>query len=170
ISLKRSTLNLQISTSSPADYPICGERRAFTASCSSSALRSPSRRWPSTWSSGRDHQVRDGAPSCATTRRTSLPWICSLSRALALTCSITLIIVRLDRRNLIWVNVTTNPTAEWIARQLSEAFPWHEAPHYVIRDRDRIYGTVVTRRLRAMGIRDKPSHRPRLGRMASLNG
>jgi len=51
----------------------------------------------------------------------------------------TLIIVRLDRRNLIWVNVTTNPTAEWIARQLTEAFPWHEAPH-VIRDRDRIYG------------------------------
>src|SRR5262249_51373393 len=68
----------------------------------------------------------------------------------------TLIIVRLGRRNLIWVNVTTNPTAEWIARQLTEAFPWHEAPHYVIRDRDRIYGTVVTRRLRAMGIRDKP--------------
>ena len=56
----------------------------------------------------------------------------------------TLIIVRLDRRHLIWVNVTTNPTADWIARQLSEAFPWNEAPQYVIRDRDRIYGTVVT--------------------------
>jgi len=68
----------------------------------------------------------------------------------------TLIIVRLDRRHLIWVNVTTNPTADWIARQLSEAFPWNEAPQYVIRDRDCIYGTVVTRRLRAMGIRDKP--------------
>jgi transposase InsO family protein len=68
----------------------------------------------------------------------------------------TLIIVRLDRRHLIWVNVTTNPTADWIARQLSEAFPWNEAPQYVIRDRDSIYGTVVTRRLRAMGIRDKP--------------
>jgi hypothetical protein len=68
----------------------------------------------------------------------------------------TLIIVRLDRRRLIWVNVTTNPTADWIARQLSEAFPWSEAPRYVIRDRDCIYGTVVTRRLRAMGIRDKP--------------
>src|SRR5215469_6140345 len=66
------------------------------------------------------------------------------------------IIVRLDRRHLIWVNVTTNPTADWIARQLSEAFPWSEAPRYVIRDRDCIYGTVVTRRLRAMGIRDKP--------------
>jgi transposase InsO family protein len=67
------------------------------------------------------------------------------------------IIVRLDRRDLVWINVTTNPTAEWIARQLTEAFPWNEAPLYLIRDRDRIYGTVVTRRLRAMGIRDKPT-------------
>ena len=68
-----------------------------------------------------------------------------------------LIIVRLDRRGLVWVNVTTNPTAEWIARQLTEAFPWDEAPHYLIRDRDQIYGAIVTRRLRAMGIRDKPT-------------
>src|SRR5215831_6920174 len=60
-----------------------------------------------------------------------------------------LVIVRLDRRHLIWVNVTTNPTADWIARQLSEAFPWNEAPQYVIRDRDCVYGTVVTRRVRA---------------------
>jgi len=67
------------------------------------------------------------------------------------------VIVRLGRRNLVWINVTTNPTAEWIARQLTEAFPWNEAPHYLIRDRDRIYGAVVTRRLRATGIRDKPT-------------
>ena len=66
------------------------------------------------------------------------------------------IIIRLDRRDLAWINVTTHPTAEWIARQLPEAFPWNEAPHYLIRDRDRIYGSMVTRRLRAMGIRDKP--------------
>jgi hypothetical protein len=52
--------------------------------------------------------------------------------------------------------VTTNPTAEWIARQITEAFPWDGALGYMIRDRDRIYGAVVTRRLRAMGIRDKP--------------
>jgi transposase InsO family protein len=64
--------------------------------------------------------------------------------------------VRLDRRDLVWINVTANPTAEWVARQIMEAFPWDEAPHYLIRDRDRIYGSVVTRRLRAMGIRDKP--------------
>ena len=68
-----------------------------------------------------------------------------------------LVIVRLDRRDLIWINATANPTAEWVARQITEAFPWDEAPHYLIRDRDRIYGSVVTRRLRAMGIRDKPT-------------
>src|SRR4030081_1492891 len=56
------------------------------------------------------------------------------------------IIVRLDRRDLVWINVTANPTAEWVARQITEAFPWDEAPHYLIRDRDQIYGSV-TRRL-----------------------
>ena len=66
------------------------------------------------------------------------------------------VIVRLHRRDLVWINVTTNPTAEWVARQITEAFPWDGAARYMIRDRDRIYGTVVTRRLRAMGIRDKP--------------
>ena len=67
------------------------------------------------------------------------------------------VIVRLDRRDLVCINVTANPTAEWVARQITEAFPSDEAPHYLIRDRDRIYGSVVTRRLRAMGIRDKPT-------------
>src|SRR5271168_1006276 len=67
------------------------------------------------------------------------------------------IIIRLGRRELAWINVTTNPTAEWIARQITDAFPWNENPQYLIRDRDRVYGTMVTRRLRAMGIRDKPT-------------
>jgi transposase InsO family protein len=67
------------------------------------------------------------------------------------------VIVRLDRRELVWINVTANPTAEWIARQLTEAFPWDDAPKHLIRDRDRIYGTIVTSRLRAMGIRDRPT-------------
>ena len=66
------------------------------------------------------------------------------------------VIIGLGRRALVWVNVTTNPTAEWIARQVTEAFPWDEAPKYLIRDRDRIYGATVTRRLQSMGIRDKP--------------
>jgi len=67
-----------------------------------------------------------------------------------------LVVVRLDRRELVWISVTTHPTAEWVARQITEAFPWNEPPRYMIRDRDRIYGAVVTRRLRAIGIRDKP--------------
>jgi transposase InsO family protein len=67
------------------------------------------------------------------------------------------VVVRLDRRDLVWINVTRNPTAEWVARQITEAFPWDDAPKYLLRDRDQIYGAVVTRRLRAMGIRDKPT-------------
>jgi transposase InsO family protein len=66
------------------------------------------------------------------------------------------IIVRLARRDLVWINVTSHPTAEWIARQITEAFPWNEAPRYLIRDRDQVYGATAMRRLRAMGIRDKP--------------
>src|SRR4029077_2905449 len=61
------------------------------------------------------------------------------------------VIVRLDRRELIWIGVTPHPTAEWIARQITEAFPWSQAPRYLIRDRDAVNGAAVTRRLRAMG-------------------
>src|ERR1700680_1864333 len=46
--------------------------------------------------------------------------------------------VRVHRRELVWINVTTNPTAEWVARQSTEAFPWNGAPRHMIRDRDRI--------------------------------
>jgi len=41
------------------------------------------------------------------------------------------VIVRLERRGIVWVNVTANPTAEWVARQITEAFPWNEAPRYL---------------------------------------
>jgi transposase InsO family protein len=67
-----------------------------------------------------------------------------------------LVIVRLGRRDLVWINATANPTAEWIARQITEAFPWDEAPRYLIRDQDGIYGVAVRRRLAAIGIRDRP--------------
>jgi transposase InsO family protein len=67
-----------------------------------------------------------------------------------------LVIVRLVRRDLVRINVTTHPTAEWIARQITEAFPWNEAPRDLIRDRDQVYGAAVMHRFCAMGIRDKP--------------
>ena len=51
-----------------------------------------------------------------------------------------LVIVRLDRRELVWINVTAHPTADWIAQQITEAFPWDETPRYLIRDRDAVYG------------------------------
>jgi transposase InsO family protein len=68
-----------------------------------------------------------------------------------------LVILRHQRRRLISLTVTSNPTAEWIAHQITDAFPWNEAPGYLIRDRDGSYGHAVTRRLAAMGIRDHPA-------------
>ena len=67
-----------------------------------------------------------------------------------------LVILRLDRRLLVYTSVTATPTAEWIARQINEAFPWDEAPGYLIRDNDGAYGEVFRRRLRVIGIRDRP--------------
>jgi transposase InsO family protein len=60
------------------------------------------------------------------------------------------------RRQLLWIEVTRHPTAEWLARQITEAFPWTSAPAYLVRDNDRAYGHVFTSRVRAMGIRDRP--------------
>jgi len=60
------------------------------------------------------------------------------------------------RRQLLWFEVTRHPTAEWLARQITEAFPWSSAPVYLVRDNDRAYGHVFTSRVRAMGIRDRP--------------
>jgi len=61
-----------------------------------------------------------------------------------------------DRRRLLWFEVTRHPTAEWLAQQITEAFPWGSAPTYLIRDNDGAYGHVFTRRVKAMGIRDRP--------------
>jgi transposase InsO family protein len=67
-----------------------------------------------------------------------------------------LVILRHTRRRLVRVAVTTNPTAEWIAGQVTEAFPWNEGPRHLLRDRDGAFGPAYIRRIRAMGIRDHP--------------
>jgi transposase InsO family protein len=67
------------------------------------------------------------------------------------------VILRHRRRRIVWLGVTANPTAEWIARQLTEACGWGVAPDYIVRDRDCAYGDEYVRRLRAMGIRDRPT-------------
>ena len=68
-----------------------------------------------------------------------------------------LVILRHARRRLASISVTNNPTAEWIAGQVTDAFPWDEAPRYLIRDRDGAFGPAYTRRIRAMRIRDHPT-------------
>jgi transposase InsO family protein len=60
------------------------------------------------------------------------------------------------RRQLLWFEVTRHPTSEWLARQITEAFPWASMPTYLVRDNDRAYGHVFRRRVMAMGIRDRP--------------
>ena len=61
------------------------------------------------------------------------------------------------RRQLLWFAVTQNPTAEWLARQITEAFLWDTAPKYLIRDNDRAFGGAFKAPVRAMGIRDQPT-------------
>ena len=61
-----------------------------------------------------------------------------------------------DRRQPLWFEVTRRPMAEWLARQITETFPWASAPAYLVRDNDRAYGHTFQRRVRAMGIRDRP--------------
>jgi len=68
-----------------------------------------------------------------------------------------LVILGHGRRRLIHHAVTAHPTAEWIAQQIVEAFPGDQAPVYLVRDRDAVYGEVVKRRLRGLGIRDRPT-------------
>src|SRR4051794_3574959 len=68
-----------------------------------------------------------------------------------------LLVLRHDRRRILWFGVTAHPSAEWIARQVIEACAWESAPQYLVRDRDEVDGEIFTRRIRAMGIRDRPT-------------
>ena len=68
-----------------------------------------------------------------------------------------LLIMGHGRRHILWFGVTAHPTAEWIANQVTEACRWEQAPRYLIRDRDGAYGEVFIRRLRSIGIRDRPT-------------
>jgi transposase InsO family protein len=59
-----------------------------------------------------------------------------------------------ERRRVVDFNITEHPTAQWTAQQAVEAFPWDEAPRYLLRDRDHIYGTTFRQRVRHMGIKE----------------
>jgi hypothetical protein len=71
-------------------------------------------------------------------------------------CLFAFLVVGHARRQLLWFAVTRHRTAEWLAQQIVEAFPWNTAPTYLVRDNDGAYGQGFTGRVRAMGIRDCP--------------
>src|SRR5262249_13745937 len=100
---------------------------------------------------------RLGRPSFAIIWRGLRRLICSWFRRLRFSSSLPFLVLGHKRRQLLWFAVTCNPTAEWLARQITEAFPWDTAPKYLIRDNDRAFGAVFQARVRAMGIRDRPT-------------
>jgi putative transposase len=63
-----------------------------------------------------------------------------------------MLILAHDRRKIVRFDVTQHPTAGWLSRQVTEAFPWDSAPRFLWRDRDASYGEVFSTRVEAMGI------------------
>ncbi len=102
---------------------------------------------------------RPGNPFCTIMRRASAHGLFLIVPTVGFRLLFVLVILRHERRRLISLSVTDHPTADRIARQLTDAFPWDEAPDFLIRDRDGCYGQAVTKRLAAMGIRDHPTAR-----------
>jgi hypothetical protein len=80
-----------------------------------------------------------------------------------------LLVLRHDRRRILWLGVTAHPTAEWIARQVTEACAWESAPQYLIRDRDRVYGEPLPGAFERWASATDPQRRDRLGRTAVPN-
>ncbi len=74
-----------------------------------------------------------------------------------------------ERRRVVHFNVTANPNAEWAAQQLIEAFPWSSSPHFLLRDRDRIYGKTFRQRVAEMGTKKSSSLREVHGNRLTLS-
>jgi transposase InsO family protein len=66
-----------------------------------------------------------------------------------------MIVITHERRKVVHFNITEAPTAEWTAQQVVNAFPYDTAPHYLLRDRDSIYGSFFVQRVIGMGIKEK---------------
>jgi transposase InsO family protein len=59
-----------------------------------------------------------------------------------------------ERRRVVHFNVTENPSGTCTTQQIVEAFPWDTAPKYLLRDNDRIYSKMFTKRIKGMGIKE----------------
>jgi hypothetical protein len=71
--------------------------------------------------------------------------------------------------HLLWFAVTRNPTAEWLAQQIVQAFPWNTAPTYLVRDNDGAYGQASRVDFGRWGFATAQRHRDRRGRIHTLN-
>jgi transposase InsO family protein len=126
------------------------------ASCSSSAWRSARPASPSIMAG------RRGPPSQGRkTLRNHADGIAAIDLFVVPTISFRLLygllVMRHGRRQILWIGVTAHPTAEWIANQLTGACGWDQIPRYLIRDRDGAYAEIFRRRVRSIGIRDRPT-------------
>ncbi len=65
-----------------------------------------------------------------------------------------------NRRKVVHFNVTRNPSAAWLSRQVTQAFPWDTAPRFLLRDRDSSYGASFSKRVEAMRIIEVVTARP----------
>jgi transposase InsO family protein len=72
------------------------------------------------------------------------------------TCKVlfVLLILAHHRRRVVHVSITEHPTAAWTVQQVVDAFPWDEAPRYLLRDRDHIYSASFRQRVHNMGIEE----------------
>ena len=113
--------------------PLWGAPRIH-ASCLSSASRSAKRPLPSTCCSDRTPHRRVGAASCATRHSASLPSTCSSCLRQPSGCFVMLILAH-DRRKIVRFDVTQHPTAGWLSRQVTEAFPWDRSSLSAARSR-----------------------------------
>src|SRR5260221_8958526 len=126
-------------------------------SCSSSASKSPNPQFRSTWCRGQIGHCRLGGPFLAITWKGLHRSILFVVPTIAFQRLFAFLVLGHERRRLLWFAVTRNPTADWLARQITAAFPWDGAPKYLIRDNDRVFGAVFKAHVRAIGIRDRPT-------------
>ena len=79
-----------------------------------------------------------------------------------------LVFIAHGRRELVHVNVTANPTAAGVWRQLIEATPWGNKPRHLLRDRDAVYGREFRNCARRIGVDavSTPIHAPKANAIA----
>src|SRR5271163_1024032 len=99
---------------------------------------------------------RRGAPTWRSFLRNHAEGIAAIDMFVVASASFRLLYVMIilahDRRKFVHTAATEHPTAAWLSRQVTEAFPWDTAPRYLLRDRDASYGSDFRSRVEAMGI------------------